>query len=43
MVYIPRKRLDSVEEGIKAWKDFNQTGKELAIINLKALLGDKGK
>jgi hypothetical protein len=41
MVYIPQKRLPEVEEGIRAWKIFKETAKELAEANLAMILGEK--
>lgn len=38
MVYIPKKRLPEIEEGICAWKTFKEVGKELAEINLAETL-----
>jgi hypothetical protein len=41
MVYIPKKRLSEVENGIRAWKTFKEVGKELAEFNLAATLQEK--
>ncbi len=41
MVYIPKKRLSEIEDGIRAWKRFKEVGKELAEINLAATLQEK--
>ena len=41
MVYIPKKHLPEVEEGIRAWKAFKETAKELAEANLAKILGEK--
>jgi hypothetical protein len=41
MVYIPKKRLPEIEEGIRAWKAFKETAKELAEANLAKILGEK--
>jgi hypothetical protein len=41
MVYIPKKRLPEIEEGIRAWKIFKETAKELAEANLAKILGEK--
>lgn len=41
MIYIPKKRLPEVENGISAWKTFKEVGKELAEINLTATLQEK--
>ena len=41
MVYLPKKRLPEVEEGIRAWKTFKEVGKELAEINLALTLQEK--
>jgi hypothetical protein len=41
MVYIPKKRLPEIEEGIRAWKAFKEIGKELAEINLAETLQEK--
>ena len=41
MVYIPKKRLPEVEEGIRAWKTFKEVGKELAEVNLALTLREK--
>jgi hypothetical protein len=43
MVYIPRKHLHAVEQGIQAWKSFNEASKELAKVNMDQLLREKGK
>ena len=41
MVYIPKKRLPEVEDGILAWKIFKEVGKQLAEINLVETLQEK--
>lgn len=41
MVYIPKKRLPKVEDGIHAWQDFKEISKELAEINLDETLQEK--
>lgn len=41
MVYIPKKRLPEIEDGIRAWKTFKEVGKELAEINLAETLQEK--
>jgi len=41
MVYVPKKRLPEVEEGIRAWKTFKETAKELAETNLAEILQEK--
>jgi len=41
MVYIPKKRLPEVEDGIFAWKIFKEVGKQLAEINLVETLQEK--
>jgi hypothetical protein len=41
MIYIPKKRLSEIEEGIRAWKNFKEVSKELAEINLAATLQEK--
>jgi hypothetical protein len=41
MVYIPKKRLPEVEEGIQAWKTFKETAWELAESNLAEILQEK--
>jgi len=41
MVYIPKKRLPEIEDGIRAWKTFKDVGKELAEINLVLTLKEK--
>ena len=41
MVYIPKKRLPEIEDGIHAWKTFKDVGKELAEINLATTLQEK--
>ena len=41
MVYIPKKRLPKVEDGIHAWKSFKEISKELAEINLDETLQEK--
>jgi hypothetical protein len=41
MVYIPKKQLPGVEDGIRAWKIFKEVGKELAGINLAETLQEK--
>ena len=41
MIYIPKKRLPEIENGIRAWKTFKEVGKELAEINLAATLQEK--
>jgi hypothetical protein len=41
MVYIPKKRLSEIEDGIRAWKTFKEVGKELAEINLAETLQEK--
>lgn len=43
MVYIPRKHLSAVEEGIQAWRNFKEASRELAKINMAILLGEKKK
>ena len=41
MIYIPKRRLSEIEDGIRAWKRFKEVGKELAEINLAATLQEK--
>ena len=41
MIYIPKKRLQAVEAGIRAWKTFKEIAKELAEINLAETLQEK--
>lgn len=41
MIYIPKKRLPEVEDGIRAWKSFKETSKELAEFNLIDTLQEK--
>ena len=43
MVYIPRKHLNAVEEGIHAWKSFKEASRKLAKINTVELLREKKK
>ena len=41
MVYIPKKRLAEIEDGIRAWKTFKEVAKELAEFNLTETLQEK--
>lgn len=41
MIYIPKKRLQVVEAGIRAWKSFKETSKKLAEFNLTEALQEK--
>jgi len=41
MVYIQKKRLPEIEDGIRAWKTFKEVAKELAEINLSETLQEK--
>ena len=41
MIYIPKRRLNEIEDGIRAWKTFKEVGKELAETNLAATLQEK--
>jgi hypothetical protein len=41
MIYIPKKRLQDVEAGIRAWKSFKETSKKLAEFNLTETLQEK--
>jgi hypothetical protein len=41
MVYIPKKRLPEIEDGIRAWKTVKEVSKELAELNLASTLKEK--
>jgi hypothetical protein len=41
MIYIPKKQLPEVEDGIRAWKTFKETSKKLAKFNLIETLQEK--